>query len=221
MAVTVNSERKAVEIAWDDMGGETEPNPPEGFPDYPAHPIAPGGETPTHPIAPGGEAPDQGLPGDQPRPDHELPGDQPRPDHELPGDQPRPDHELPGDQPRPDQGLPGEQPGVSHPIAPGGGPEHPIYLPPYVDNSLPGAARAALRAFLVGNLPPAVQPTGGKQIAVQVFAEGQDGDWSNTPVMPNDGLAVLTYPKDFKGTSYIEVRALDGTLVDSGEITVK
>ena len=65
------------------------------------------------------------------------------------------------------------------------------------------------------------EPTGGKQIAVQIFAQGQEGDWSNTPVMPNDGLAVLTFPKDFTGDSYVEVRALDGSLVDSGTITVK
>jgi hypothetical protein len=38
-------------------------------------------------------------------------------------------------------------------------------------------------------------PVGGKQIAVQVFAQGQDGDWSNTAVQPNDGLALLRYPK--------------------------
>ena len=188
MAVSVKSTRKAVEIAWEPLGGETTPDPPDGFP--------------THPIY---------LP---PYVDASPPTDQPKPDQGLPGDQPRPDNTLPGDQPRPDQGLPGEQPGV----------EQPIYLPPYIDNSLPGAARQALKEFLTGNLPPAVEPIkgkGGKQIAVQIFAEGQEGDWSNTPVMPNDGLAVLTYPKDFTGTSYVEVRSLDGAVIDSGEITVK
>jgi len=154
---------------------------------------------PTHPIF---------LP---PYVDNAPPTDQPRPDHELPGDQPRPDHELPGDQPRPDQGLPGEQPG----------PSHPIYLPPYIDNSLPGEAAQKLKDFLFGNLPEHVEPMGGKEIAVQVFAQGQDGDWSNTAVQPNDGLALLSYPKGFKGESYVEVRALDGSLVDSGTITVK
>ena len=211
MAVTVKTTRKAVEIAWDalaESGGEESPDKPDGFP---THPIAPGGETPTHPIAPGGEAPDQGLPGEQPGVDNTLPGDQPKPDQGLPGDQPRPDQGLPGDQPRPDQGLPGEQPGA----------EHPIFLPPYIDNSLPGEVARKLKEFATGNLPPAVQPTGGKQIAVQVFAQGQEGDWSNTAVMANDGLAVLSYPKDFKGESYVEVRALDGSLVDSGTITVK
>jgi hypothetical protein len=136
------------------------------------------------------------------------------PDHTLPGDLPHPDQGLPGDQPHPDQGLPGDQPSV----------EHPIYLPPYVDNSLPGAVKQALKEFLTGNLPPYEHPepvASAEEKAVQVFAEGQDGDWSNTSVMPNDGLAVLSYPKDFTGESYVEVRALDGTLVDSGTITVK
>jgi hypothetical protein len=196
MAVSVKSTRKAVEISWDALGGETEPDPPDGFPE--------------HPIVLPPEV-DNTLPGDQPRPDQGLPGDQPKPDQGLPGDQPKPDQGLPPVQGRPDQGLPGEQPGV----------EQPIFLPPYIDNSLPGAAREALKGFLVGNLPPATSPHGGKQIAVQVFAEGQEGDWSNTPVMPNDGLAVLTYPKDFTGESYIEVRSLDGAVIDSGTITVK
>ena len=197
MAVEVNSTRKAVEIAWDSMGGETEPAPPETFPPYPVDP-------------------DYGIDVDSPYPDQGLPGEQPHPDQGLPGEQPRPDNTLPGEQPHPDQGLPGEQP---HP-------SHPIYLPPYIDNSLPGEAAQKLKEFLTGNLPPFEHPApvsgkGGKQIAVQVFAQGQDGDWSNTAVMPNDGLAVLSYPKDFKGESYVEVRSLDGAVIDSGTITVK
>jgi hypothetical protein len=201
MAVKVVNERKLIEISWDPLAesGPPEEKPPDQPDGFPTHPIF----LPPYP--------DQGLPGDQPRPDHELPGDQPRPDHELPGDQPRPDHELPGDQPRPDQGLPGEQPGV----------EQPIYLPPYVDNELPGAVRQKLREFLTGNLPEYVVPHGGKVAAVQVFAQGQDGDWSNTAVQPNDGLAALAYPKGFTGESYVEIRGLDGTLVDSGTFTVK
>jgi hypothetical protein len=185
MAVTVSNERKAVEIAWDVSGGETEPEPPDAYPEHPIY-----------------------LP---PYVDNAPPTDQPHPDQGLPGEQPRPDHELPGDQPRPDQGLPGEQPEV----------EHPIYLPPYVDNTLPGEVAQKLKEFLTGNLPEHVEPHGDDVEAVQVFAQGQEGDWSNTAVMPNDGLAVLTYPKDFKGESYVEVRALDGSLVDSGTITVK
>ena len=150
---------------------------------------------------------------------------------------PYPDQGLPGEQPYPDQGLPGEQPK----------PSHPIYLPPYLDNSLPGNQPEIdnslpeieeiglsdeqiekLKAFLEGNLPETGGPNvptpvggkGGKQIAVQVFAQGQDGDWSNTAVQPNDGLALLRFPKGFTGESYVEVRALDGSLVDSGAIQV-
>lgn len=196
MAVEVNTERKLIEISWEPIpeSGSGAPPETEAPPGFPTHPIY--------------------LP---PYVDNAPPTDQPRPDHELPGDQPRPDHELPGDQPRPDQGLPGEQPGV----------EHPIFLPPYVDNSLPGAVKQKLKEFLTGNLPPFEHPApvdsekGGKEIAVQVFAQGQDGDWSNTAVMPNDGLAALSYPKDFKGESYVEVRGIDGALVDSGTITIK
>ena len=174
MSVTVNSTRKAVEIAWDPQGSTGSPEePPEGFPEHPIF----------------------------------LP---PYVDNELPGDQPRPDQGLPGDQPRPDQGLPGDQPGV----------EHPIYLPPYVDNSLPGEVAQKIREFLHGNLPPSVQPIDEGTYAVQVFAQGQDGDWSNTAVMPNDGLAVLTFPENFEGESYVEVRDLAGNLVDSGTIVV-
>ena len=183
------------------------PEPPEEFPPYP----------------------DQALPGEQPRPDNTLPGEQPYPDQGLPGPDsgggthpshpiylpPYIDNSLPGDQPRPDQGLPGNQ--------------------PVIDNSLPEIEEIGLSDEQIEKLKgvPGGQPAprrvagdpipgpGGKQIAVQVFAQGQEGDWSNTAVMPNDGLAVLSYPKDWTGESYVEVRALDGSLVDSGTITVK
>jgi len=226
MTVAVNDIRKAVEVSWNTKveSGPPEEKPPDQPPGFPTHPIF--------------------LP---PYVDNAPPTDQPYPDQGLPGDQPRPDHELPGDQPE-----------VSHPIAPGGSPgrpTHPIYLPPYIDNSLPGGGlgiwgptdprptppieippdleeglsdeqKEKLQAFLTGNLPPFdppdyVAPTGGKEIAVQIFAQGQDGDWSNTDVIPNDGLAVLTYPEGWTGESYVEVRALDGSLVDSGTITVE
>ena len=211
MAVKVNSTRKAVEIAWATSGGETEPSPPETFPPYPVDPgygIEEGGPpTATHPIY----LPpyiDNSLPGDQPYPDIGGPGDQPKPDQGLPGDQPRPDQGLPGDQPRPDQGLPGDQPKPDQTL-PGDQPKPDQGLPAQPDS---------------GYEPPSVAiptPVHDEVLAVQVFAQGQEGDWSNGPVMRNDGLAVLTYPKDFKGESYIEVRSLDGSLVDSGTITVK
>jgi len=148
---------------------------------------------------------------------------------------PHPNHDLPG------RGSAG-----------GEHPSHPIWLPPYIDNSLPGDQPVIdnslpeieeiglsdeqvekIKAFLEGNLPSTGEPPhptpvsgkgrgarGGKQIAVQVFAQGMDGDWSNTAVQPNDGLALLRFPKGFTGESYVEVRALDGSLVDSGAIQV-
>jgi hypothetical protein len=108
-----------------------------------SHPIAPGGTpgTPTHPIAPGGPPPTAGhLPA--PTPGHPIyvpvP---PPPDSGL-----SPEHPI---------YLPVPPPEVSEP----GQPAHPIVLPPYVDNALPGEAqreeaKEALRAFLFGNLPP-------------------------------------------------------------------
>lgn len=55
---------------------------------------------------------------------------------------------------------------------------------------------------------------------VQVFATGAAGDVHNTAVMPNDGLCAVSYPSDFAGTSEVEVRDLDGNVVDSGTIEV-
>lgn len=141
---------------------------------------------------------------------------------------------------------PGEKP-PDFPSYPDARPEHPIYLPPYIwgptdprptppieippDIGLDEEQKEKLRAFLEGNLPPFTPPDypapvsgekGGKVKAVQIFGLGQDGDWSNTAIMPNDGLAFLSYPKSFTGDSYIEVReAFTGTLVDSGVITVE
>ena len=202
MAVQVNSTGQGVEISWDPAGsGGDGGTPPGEFPPYP----------------------DQGLPGEQPRPDQGLPGEQPRPDQGLPGEQPEASHpiylppyldnSLPGSQPRPDQGLPGNQ--------------------PVIDNSLPEIEEIGLsdeqiekiKGFLEGNLPETggpdlPTPVSNEEKAVQVFAQGQDGDWSNTAVQPNDGLALLRYPSGFSGESYVEVRALDGTLIDSGTITV-
>jgi hypothetical protein len=205
MAVEINSERTAVEVSWDTMveSGPPEEKPPDQPDGFPTHPIF---LPPYVDISP---------PTDQPRPDHELPGDQPRPDHELPGSQPGVEHPifLP---PYIDNSLPEGQPR----------PEHPIELPPDIEEGIPPEKLEQIKEFLLGNLPPYEgappypAPTGGKEIAVQVFAQGQDGDWSNTAVQPNDGLAVLTYPKGFTGESYVEVRALDGSLVDSGTIEV-
>lgn len=55
---------------------------------------------------------------------------------------------------------------------------------------------------------------------VTVYAQGADGKWHNTNEMDNDGQALVSYPADFKGESLIEVRAADGTVVDTGTISV-
>lgn len=137
---------------------------------------------------------------------------------------------------KPDQDPPADQP---HP-------EHPIYLPPYIwgpndprpgwglpeippegIDGVPPTVIQKILDFFLGNLPPYdgpdyVAPVDADTVnAVQVFAQGQNGDWSNTAVMPNDGLAVLTYPDDFEGESYVEVRDLCGGLVDYGTIEVE
>ena len=136
MAVEVNTTRKAVEIAWETGGGETEPTPPDAFP---SHPIV---------LPPEGEE--------------------------------------------------------------GAHPEHPIYLPPYIDNSLPETPEGETPpegAFPgdPGYNPPsgAAVPTPqtlGEVLAVQVFAQGQEGDWSNSPVMPNDGDMQSAPPKTSSGS---------------------
>ena len=70
---------------------------------------------------------------------------------EEPPDKPDgyPSHPIALPDPYPDQGLPGPQPG----------PEHPIYLPP------------------VEGLPEYPAPVHEGTSAVQVFGQGQDGDW--------------------------------------------
>lgn len=56
--------------------------------------------------------------------------------------------------------------------------------------------------------------------SVVVYATGEAGDVHNTAELPNDGLAVLAYPSDFSGSSAIEVRDLEGNVLDSGSISV-
>lgn len=55
---------------------------------------------------------------------------------------------------------------------------------------------------------------------VVVYATGEAGDIHNTAELPNDGLAVLAYPSDFKGSSLVEVRDLEGNVLDSGSISI-
>jgi hypothetical protein len=55
---------------------------------------------------------------------------------------------------------------------------------------------------------------------VVLFATGTAGDVHNTLELPNDGLAPVSYPYDFSGESFIEVKDLEGNLLDSGTIAV-
>jgi len=56
---------------------------------------------------------------------------------------------------------------------------------------------------------------------VVVYGQGEkEGEWHNTSEMNNDGLAALSYPRDFTGSSLIEVRDLDGNVLDSGTVEV-
>lgn len=55
---------------------------------------------------------------------------------------------------------------------------------------------------------------------VTVYAQGEDGSWHNTNSMSNDGRALVSYPAKFRGESLVEVRAGDGTVIDSGTIKI-
>lgn len=55
---------------------------------------------------------------------------------------------------------------------------------------------------------------------ITLFATGEEGDVHNTLELPNDGLAPVSYPFDFSGSSYIEIRDADGNVLDSGTIQV-
>lgn len=55
---------------------------------------------------------------------------------------------------------------------------------------------------------------------VVLYATGAQGDVHNTLELPNDGLAPVSYPFDFSGSSLIEVKDLEGNVLDSGTITV-
>jgi hypothetical protein len=55
---------------------------------------------------------------------------------------------------------------------------------------------------------------------VVLYATGAEGDVHNTLELPNDGLAPVSYPSDFSGSSLIEVKDIEGNVLDSGTITV-
>jgi hypothetical protein len=51
------------------------------------------------------------------------------------------------------------------------------------------------------------------------FTRGDDV--SESLEFPNDGLALVSYPSDFTGTSHVEVLDESGKMFDSGDITIK
>ena len=55
---------------------------------------------------------------------------------------------------------------------------------------------------------------------VTVYAMGENGDVHNKLPQKNTGEAGLFYPATFSGSSKIEIRDVDGSVVDSGEIAV-
>jgi hypothetical protein len=120
----------------DAIGFDQPPYPSTG-PGFPTNPIAPGGQPPgiwpspghpSHPIAPGGQPP--GIWGGG----------------NMPGVSP-PIY-IPIDPPE----------GIEAPVSP----SHPIYIPIYPAHPIapgdPEAIKQAIKEFLTGNLPPAVQP---------------------------------------------------------------
>lgn len=51
------------------------------------------------------------------------------------------------------------------------------------------------------------------------FTRGDDV--SESLEVPNDGLALVSYPSDFRGTSYVAILNKAGKVVDEGEITIE
>lgn len=61
---------------------------------------------------------------------------------------------------------------------------------------------------------------GGEDDTVVVYAQGEAGDVHNKLPQKNTGMAGVFYPEDFSGTSFIEIRDVEGNVLDSGEISV-
>jgi len=61
---------------------------------------------------------------------------------------------------------------------------------------------------------------GADSSEITVYATGEDGDVHNKAPQANSGEAGLFYPADFAGDSVIEIRAADGTVIDSGTVSV-
>jgi hypothetical protein len=56
--------------------------------------------------------------------------------------------------------------------------------------------------------------------SVVIRATGEAGDVHNTASLPNDGLAPVSYPSSFSGSSFIEILDEAGEVFDSGDIAV-
>lgn len=48
----------------------------------------------------------------------------------------------------------------------------------------------------------------------------RNGDVSNTDARANDGNALVSVPYTFAGTTHLEVRDLDGNIIDSGDLEI-
>jgi hypothetical protein len=202
----------------------------------PEHPIS-GPSVPIWVILPGtpggGQAdPDYDISSD--RPNHDLPGPQPpddlRPTHPivLPPELVDPDWGIEENQPRPDHELPQPEepvdPGYGIPETPVGDggerPAHPIYLPPYPDNSLPeGAEQVGSPTFYQRKTlginwgPEQLAPS----LAVGIYAvEGETSTLVRT--VANDGSSSVTYPQDFTGEVTIRVAGANGYLEGTFEV---
>ena len=54
---------------------------------------------------------------------------------------------------------------------------------------------------------------------VQLFFSRGD-DVSNTDARANDGDALVSVPYDFAGTTHMQVRDIDGNVIDSGDLDI-
>ena len=48
----------------------------------------------------------------------------------------------------------------------------------------------------------------------------RNGDASNTDARANDGNALVSVPYAFSGSTHLEVRDLDGNVIDSGDLEI-
>ena len=55
---------------------------------------------------------------------------------------------------------------------------------------------------------------------ITIYATGEEGDVHTKDSQINTGYAGLFYPADFSGSSEIEIRDTDGTVISSGTISI-